>query len=97
VVVSCCSNLLTFSGTSNAKVKLNPEDKPEVIFILANHNPRSTKLQKILSDPEFDKYEQSKLFDLRFFVSSFSGYVLHANNMLTLTEFRKLSEIKKKT
>lgn len=57
--------LLDFNkGTSNAKVKLNPEDKPEVIFILANHNPRSTKLQKILSDPEFDKYEQLKLFDL---------------------------------
>ena len=35
--------LLDFNkGTSNAKVKLNPENKPEVIFILANHNPEST-------------------------------------------------------
>ena len=89
--------LLDFNkGTSNAKVKLNPENKPEVIFILANHNPRSSKLRKILSDPEIDKYEQSKMFDLRFFVASFAGYGLHANCMHTLAEFRKLCEVSEK-
>ena len=77
-------------GTSNAKVKLNAEEKPEVIFILANHNPRSTKLGTILSDPEIDLFAQSKLFDLKFFVASFAGYGLHAKCMLTLVEFRKL-------
>jgi hypothetical protein len=83
--------LLNFNkGTSNAKVKLTPENKPEIIFILANHNPRSPKLKKILSDPEIDKYGQSELFDLRFFVASFAGYGLHANCMHTLGEFRDL-------
>ena len=49
--------LLEFNkGTSNAKVKLATNEKPEVIFILANHNPRSSKLKTILSDPEIDKY-----------------------------------------
>ena len=73
--------------------------KPEIIFILANHNPRSPRLAKILSDPEFDKYaqsEQSEHFDLRFFVATFASYGLHANCMHTLAEFRKLCEVPKK-
>lgn len=83
--------LLKFNkGTSEAKVKLNTDEKPEVIFILANHNPRSTKLKTILSDPEFEEYEKSKHFDLRFYVASFAGYGLHARCMHTLAEFRKL-------
>ncbi|MCJ7634389.1 hypothetical protein MUP77_18610 [Candidatus Bathyarchaeota archaeon] len=86
--------LLKFNkGTSNAKVKLDVNDKPEVIFILANHNPRSPKLEIILSDPEIDVYQQSKLFDLRFYVASFAGYGLHAKCMHTLTEFRDLCEV----
>lgn len=77
-------------GVSNAKVKLNPDDKPEAIFILANHNPRSTKLKTILTDPEVEKYAQSQFFDLKFFVASFAGYGLHSKCMLQLDEFRKL-------
>ncbi len=83
--------LLKFNkGTSNAKVKLNVDDPPEVIFILANHNPRSPKLNKILSDPEIEKYAQPQLFDLKFYVASFAGYGLHAKCMLPLTVFRNL-------
>lgn len=83
--------LLKFNkGTSEAKVKLDPAEKPEVIFILANHNPRSSKLEQILDDPEMVNYENSSLFDLRFFVASFSGYGMHVRNMLSLSEFRKL-------
>jgi hypothetical protein len=83
--------LLKFNkGTSNAKVKLNADEKPEVIFILANHNPRSPKLKAILSDPEIDAYGQSKRFDLKFYVASFAGYGLHAKCMYDLAEFRNL-------
>jgi hypothetical protein len=82
--------LLNFNkGVSNAKVKLDPEIKPEVIFVLANHNPRSPKLISILDNTEFDKYDQSNKFDLRFYIASFAGYGLHSNCMLTLAEFRK--------
>jgi hypothetical protein len=77
-------------GVSNAKVKLNPDDQPEAIFILANHNPRSTKLKTLLNDPEIEKYAYSQLFDLRFYVASFAGYGLHSKCMLPLEEFRKL-------
>ncbi len=62
--------LLKFNkGTIEAKVKLDPEVKPEVIFILANHNPRGSKLKDILGDIKMEKFEFSTLFDLRFFVS----------------------------
>ena len=84
--------LLKFNkGTSNAKVKLNPDEIPEVIFVIANHNPRSPKLKTILRDPEIDKYAQSQLFDLKFYVASFAGYGLHAKCMFPLVEFLKLS------
>jgi hypothetical protein len=83
--------LLSFNRSIHGtKVKLNVNEKPEVIFILANHNPRSSKLATILNNPEIDEYEQSARFDLRFYTASFSGYGLHANCMLPLTQFRKL-------
>jgi hypothetical protein len=83
--------LLRFKHSSNgAKVKLIVTDKPEVIFILANHNPRSKKLRSILDDSKFIDYEQNQRFDLRFFVPSFAGYGLHSDCLLPLTEFRGL-------
>jgi hypothetical protein len=71
-------------------VQLNMDDKPEVIFILANHNPRSTKLSAFINDPAMDSYANSPLFDLRFFVASFAGYGLHADCMVPLEKFREL-------
>lgn len=83
--------LMNFKRVANwTKVKLNTNEKPEVIFVLANHNPRSTKLNAILNNPEIDAYERSPCFDLRFYVSSFAGYGLHADCMVTLTQFREL-------
>ena len=87
--------LLNFHRSVNAKVKLNSKDKPEVIIILANHNPRSTKLSSILNDPEVIAYGESPRFDLKFFVSSFSGYGLHSDCMLTLAQFKKYLKNKK--
>ena len=57
--------------------------KPEVIFLLANHNPRSRKLLEVLRD-----VENPSDYDLRFFVSSFAGYGMHDACMLTLDEFK---------
>ncbi len=82
--------LLNFNkGVTKAKIKLNPEN-PEIIFVLANHNPRSTKLKTIVNDPDIKKYGKSNLFDLRFYVATFAGYGLHARSMKTLEEFRNL-------
>jgi hypothetical protein len=86
--------LLKFNkGTSEAKVTLDVGKKPELILILANHNPRSSRLFTILSDPEISEYGQSNLFDLRFNVSSFAGYGLHTGNMHTLDQFRDLCKV----
>ena len=83
--------LLRFNRVSNwTKIQLDPAEKPEVIFILANHNPRSSKLSTILNDPKIDTYDQSPNFDLRFYVASFAGYALHSDCMLTLSRFRQL-------
>lgn len=84
--------LLAFNkGTSNAKIKLELDSKPELIFILANHNPRSTKLMKILN--EISKHSNSELYDLRFYVASFAGYGLHAECMYNLVDFKKLCTV----
>jgi hypothetical protein len=83
--------LLSFTHSQKfAPISLSPADKPEVIFVLANHNPRSTKLKTLLSSPELEAYAHSPLFDLRFFVSSFAGYGLHMKCMLSWDDFRKL-------
>jgi len=84
--------LLRFNAAKNAEdVKLKAAEKPEVIFILANHNPRSTKLKKMLTQPAIMKYSQSNFFDLKFFIAAFSGYGMHADNMYSLDDFIKLS------
>ena len=83
--------LLKFNrGQGFTRVSLDPNEKPEVIFILANHNPRASGLKTILSTPEIIAYSKSECFDLRFFVASFAGYGLHAKCMLNLSEFSKL-------
>jgi hypothetical protein len=80
----------TQSKGKGTNVELFATDKPEVIFILANHNPRSKILKEELEKPEFIKFGDTERFDLRFFISSFAGYGLHSDCMFTLTQFRKL-------
>ncbi len=83
--------LVNFNRRNNwTETKLNTSDKPEVIFIFANHSPRSSKLLSILNDPMIEKYAVSKKFALKFYVSTFAGYALHRDSMVTLSEFRKL-------
>lgn len=83
--------LMTFNRVANwRKIELDVNEKPEIIFLLANHNPRSSKLQTILNNPGIDAYDHSPNFDLRFFVASFAGYALHADCMVTLSQFRDL-------
>lgn len=82
--------LLSYNRCSNAAdVSLDARDKPEVIFILANHNPRSKKIVTILDDHRIVEYGKSEHFDLKFFMASFAGYGLHADCMRSLAEFRQ--------
>jgi len=77
-----------------SELSLRPSGKPEVVFLLANHNPRSEKLRNILYKRDFDAVEADGVFDLRFYVSSFAGYGMHSDNMLPLAQMRKLLDEK---
>jgi hypothetical protein len=80
--------LLNFKHcTNNTKVQLSEMDKPEFIFLLANLNPRGSKLRNILLDPQFVKNTISQSFDLRFFVSSNAGYGMHSYNMISYDKY----------
>jgi hypothetical protein len=57
---------------------------PEVVFLLANHNPRSRKLLNTLQT-----VEESPHFKLRFFAASFAGYGMHDSCMMNLAEFKE--------
>ncbi len=84
-------DLLKFNrGKNGTEVRLRPKDKPEMIIVLANHNPRSVRLEGILQNLEEKGYGLSPRFDLRFLVTSFAGYGLHANSLLSLDRFRQL-------
>jgi|JFJP01.1.fsa_nt_gi hypothetical protein len=85
----CELGLIKYNRSKNATVQLTIEDKPEFIFLLANHNPRSTKLKSILLSNEFQKYTVSDLFNLRFSVCSDAGYGLHSANMLPYNDYIK--------
>lgn len=68
-------------------------ERPMFIFLLANHNPRSTVLGSVLSSKEFQAAyaELDKHMDIRFGVASFLGYGLYEeHHMLTLEKFRSL-------
>ncbi len=84
-------DLLNFKRSiRKTNVKLDIDEKPEVILILANHNPRSSKLVELLKNPEITIFEQSQNFDLRFYVARFAGYALHADSMVSLTQLLDL-------
>lgn len=58
---------------------------PEVIFILANHKPNKTKLIQELNKLDVSLVNQ---LQIKFAVSSFMGYGLYSNRLLTLQEFK---------
>jgi hypothetical protein len=88
--------LLDFNKSADGgKVDLLATDRPQVVLLLANHNPRSTILDSILNDPRLVKYAQATAFDLRFAVIPFAGYGLHADCMLTRDELKRLTNCRK--
>ena len=60
------------------------DGKPEFIFVLANHDPDSSKLQSII-----DSLEPVCYYDVKFAVSNFMGYGLFTEGMFSLEEFKE--------
>lgn len=81
--------LIRFGKSDNLhKVEIDQEASPEIIILLANHNPRSTKLMTIL-----DEISEPKDFDLRFFVASFAGYGMHSHNIFSLDKLKEFNRL----
>ena len=59
------------------------DDEPEVIFIFANHDPDSKKINNILSDINISDYP----FKILAAQSSFMGYGLYMDNMIEIKDF----------
>jgi|GEM_PF-208814 len=64
--------------------------KPELVFVFANHNPRSTLLHSELERLK-PKIEAMPI-DVKFFQSSLCGYAMHQKNMLTLERVLNILE-----
>lgn len=56
----------------------------EMIFLLANHDPDSTILRKVVNSINPDAYP----FTIKFVFASMMGYGLYEDNMMTLDEFK---------
>lgn len=79
--------LLDIPGTT--RLQFNQSDRPQFIFALANYNQRSELLwRNIFTMTEPENY------DLRFATSSFIGYGLYDEGMLTLEQFKSLMPVK---
>lgn len=85
--------LLQFTRSSLVqRLVVDQDAKKELIFLLANYNPASTKLAGFLDTlqelPEDDKGR----YDLLFFAASFAGYGLHRACMLDLASFKEVAK-----
>ncbi len=82
--------LLNFNRATTVKrLEIDPKATPELVFMLANYNPASTKLSKLLAAMEKPAADENG-YDLLFFVSSFAGYGMHRACMLELSEFKAM-------
>lgn len=63
------------------------DEKPEHIFILANHDPASRGLAQVLS-----RIKEPSAFDLKFARANFFGSGLYAQNVLSLKNFKKIAK-----
>ena len=77
--------LLKFNRSERVeKLLIDRSSTMEVVILLANINPASTKLQKVVKDIPSTGFP----FSLRFFAASFAGYGMHRANMLKIGEIQ---------
>ncbi len=64
------------------EITLSRSIKPQLIFILANYNQKSTALRNELD--KFSSINSKPPFELKFATSSFVGYGLYGSGMITI-------------
>ena len=85
--------LLKHTRPEGRKFRISSDLKPELILLLANHNPYASSLSSILDDSGELKHlidQNSEKFDSLFFTSCVAGYGMQARCMLPLEAFRKM-------
>lgn len=83
--------LLKFNESkSGTFLRLDRSNKPELILAIANSNPRTNVLNRIVSDENFAQLANSEYFNLKFYVSTFCGYEFHCANMFSVDEFKSV-------
>lgn len=83
--------LISHSRPDRRSFTVKKEDKFEVVFLFANHNPRSPKLLSELESVEFSSLaaEMGEFCDIRFFIANSSGYAMHEACMAELDDYRR--------
>lgn len=83
--------LLKFNESkAGTLLRLDRSNKPELILAIANSNPRTNVLKRIVTDDNFIQLANSEYFNLKFYVSTFCGYEFHGANMFTVDEFKSV-------
>lgn len=78
---------------NDMQLRATLEKRPLVIFVIANSNPRGTKLKKEVDELARLLGTGDPGFDLAFFVANFAGYAMHSCNMEDIATFtRRLEE-----
>jgi hypothetical protein len=67
--------------------QLDPKIQPEVLLLLANHNPRSKILADVLKDPSVIALINT--LQVKFIFNRFAGYGLHEDNILSFQQIKK--------
>ena len=77
------------ADTQPGRIVALSDNKPQFVFLMVNHPPRSTILKSVLDSEDFRQSHSalSEFMDIRFAVANFLGYGLYESCMLTLEEF----------
>jgi hypothetical protein len=76
--------LYTFSKDGNSNEITKIEEKPTFLIILADYKNKKNNLYDLITQIDIKKYKE--YFDLRFAISSFMGYGLYSDCLLTHSE-----------
>jgi hypothetical protein len=77
-------------ANTNMQLQASIEQRPIILFVIANANPRSSALRREIAELESILGNEDPGFDVRFFVSNFAGYAMHASTLLDIAAFSGL-------
>jgi hypothetical protein len=83
-----CVHYILIKGTSKA-IKLDRNQKPEFILLLANHKPSKTLVQRELKKAIEEYGALLELVTIRVATANCLGYGLYEDNMIEISDYLK--------